>query len=262
MFDNAYMVPTVTTGGPSPAAVTIYNSSGQQYTVGLSQLVKGSYAALCAFPLNGGDFSLALTPVETVLLMWAGRTINAGTIIETGYSSGLLIDMTGAPPVGGVLTRDVVYDTGTGWNLNNEYWTTQVAINTELASVLITSPTQTAYSHSRQLALAQARWQRRGSGSLTEKVTGVKWKKDTFIIEENNTFLSGTITVQTVVAVGFVTFALVVALGVVFSVQSIGSDGTTIGFVYNGTRSAENIMNLLTVGAQVVFHRPTVSSEV
>jgi hypothetical protein len=132
-------IPTVTTGGPSPGAVTIYNSSGQQYTVGLSQLVKGSYAALCAFPLNGGDFSLALTPVETVLLMWAGRTINAGTVIETGYSSGLLIDMTGAPPVGGVLTRDVVYDTGTGWNLNNEYWTTQVAINTELASVLITS---------------------------------------------------------------------------------------------------------------------------
>jgi hypothetical protein len=239
-------VPTVTRNGPSPGAVTILNSSGKKYTVGLSQSVGGTYAALCAFPLNGGEFSLALTPVETVLLMWASRTINTGTVIVTGYSSGLLIDMTGAPQG----TREVQYDTSNGWKLNNQAWTEQVAINTLLAGVLITPPIPTAFSRSRQIAQAQSRLLGlSGDGGCTT-VANITWHTGTFILEDGNTYLSGTISVKAAVAVGFIGFVL---SGLYFSISNLSPDGLTFNVVYNGTASVDFVTKVLVQGARVCF---------
>ncbi len=94
-----------------------------------------------------------------------------------------------------------------------------------------------------------------GPVPLKDKVIHVRWNKKG---AENDTFLSGTITVQTAVAVGFAVFVL---SGVYFSVQKI-TGGTTVDFTYNGTQSAEFIKSLLVAGAEVIFQQKKGSSEV
>ncbi|HEX8432128.1 MAG TPA: hypothetical protein VF625_12620, partial [Longimicrobium sp.] len=111
----------VTEGG-DPRGISINNTTETQFVCGISQLQNGVYAPIAAFPLFGLNENL-LVPVEKVFLMFATRTLDTGTVIEKAFSSGMMIDLTGATPdAKGVVSRQVAYDVNTGWDDSNAPW--------------------------------------------------------------------------------------------------------------------------------------------
>jgi hypothetical protein len=66
------------------------------------------------------------------------------------------------------------------------------------------------------------------------------------------TFLSGRLRVGTALAAGFGFFIL---SGVRFTIKNGGAGGTQFDFVYNGTKSAQNIKELLHAGVEAEFHK-------
>jgi len=128
---------TVSDGGPEDA-ISVVNQTSSQFTCGISQLQSdGTYSPLAAFPLYGHSED-EMVPVEKVFLMFASGTINTGTVIEKSFSSGILIDLTGAPQdASGTITRNVSFDINASWSDNQGTWGTVLPPNTSLVPLLI-----------------------------------------------------------------------------------------------------------------------------
>jgi hypothetical protein len=125
------------TDGGDPRGISIINSTDTQFVCGISQLQNGVYAPIAAFPLFGNNEDL-LVPVEKVFLMFATRTVDTGTVIEKSFSSGMMIDLTGATPdAKGVVGRQVTYDLNKGWDDSNAPWGVAYPPNTNLVPLLI-----------------------------------------------------------------------------------------------------------------------------
>jgi len=124
---------TVSSGGVT-SAISIENSSGQEFTCGISQTVDGSSAPvpMCAFPLFGMGLDV-IAPIEKVLLTFATQPLNTGSVIEQTFAPGFLIDLTGAPNN----TRSVSFDINQGWSNGSAIWASQVPPNSNLLPLLI-----------------------------------------------------------------------------------------------------------------------------
>lgn len=127
----------VADGGPEDA-ISVVNATSTPFTCGISQLQSdGTYAPLAVFPLFGNTED-EMVPVEKVFLMFASPTVDTGTVIEKSFSSGILIDLTGAPQDGsGVVTRNVSFDINSSWSDNEQTWGTVLPPNTALVPLLI-----------------------------------------------------------------------------------------------------------------------------
>lgn len=128
---------TVSDGGPEDA-ISVVNATSTPFTCGISQMQSdGTYSPLAVFPLFGHSED-EMVPVEKVLLMFASATVDTGTVIEKSFSSGILIDLTGAPQdASGTVTRSVSYDINTSWNDSEGTWGTVLPPNTKLVPLLI-----------------------------------------------------------------------------------------------------------------------------
>jgi hypothetical protein len=132
------------TGG-NPKAITIENTSGDQFTAGISETVvnadgTSSSNPLCAFNLFGTT-TLQIAPVEQVLLMFATDSYNTGTVVYNAFTNGLLIDLTQAN------LRSVKFDINAGWSslpTAGASWAQQVSNNAPLAPLLIDTPAASA----------------------------------------------------------------------------------------------------------------------
>jgi hypothetical protein len=122
---------TSTSGGQTDA-ISIQNGSGTQYTAGISQTQGTATTLVCAVPLYGSE-TIAIAPVEQVLLMFATTSTNAGAYIENAFSQGILIDLTGAT------SRSVSYDINAGWSWGSATWASAVNNGAELTPLLITN---------------------------------------------------------------------------------------------------------------------------
>jgi hypothetical protein len=127
----------VVNGGPDDS-ISVVNGTSTPFTCGISQLKSdGTYGPLAVFPLFGNSED-EMVPVEKVFLMFASNTINTGTVIEKSFSSGILVDMTGATAdASGALTRAVSYDLNASWSDNSATWGTVLPPNTSLVPLLI-----------------------------------------------------------------------------------------------------------------------------
>jgi hypothetical protein len=133
----------VTTGGEA-TAITIVNQTSTQFTCGLAQPADGSPAPFCAFPLTGGTL-LQIIPLPKVLLMFATQPVDTGTLVESSYNQGMLIDLAGAPAdPNGAARRQVSYDINAGWSAGGASWAIIVPADATLARPLIELPATVA----------------------------------------------------------------------------------------------------------------------
>ena len=107
------------------------------WTSGISQLTgNGTPSPMVALPLYGNMLEV-IVPIEKVLLMFASPTVNTGTVIYKSYSSGVLVDLTGAP--GNPPTRTVIFDLNDGWSWGDQGWGTPVQAQADLIPFLISN---------------------------------------------------------------------------------------------------------------------------
>jgi hypothetical protein len=136
----------VTDGGPAQA-ISILNTSGEEFTCGTSQqLADGSYSPMCAFPLYGHQLD-AIAPIEKILLMFSTEPANTGTVVEQAYTNSILIDLTSAN------LREVYFDINQGWSWGGYNWASSYLPNENLVPLLIESP---ASDYSKALVKAAA----------------------------------------------------------------------------------------------------------
>ncbi len=119
--------------GGTAGAITVYNTSDTEYATGISLVNNGVASPICAFPLFGGGTEDVIAPIEKVLLMFSTTPVNTGTVVEQAYSSGILIDLTGAT------SRTVSFDINGGWSWGGQTWATAVAPQEKLVPLLIDS---------------------------------------------------------------------------------------------------------------------------
>lgn len=120
--------------GGTALAISIFNTTTQQFTCGISEMQNGVPLPLCAFPLYGNGMDV-IAPIERVLLMFSTLPVNTGTVIEQAYSQAILIDLTGDNQ------RVVSFDINTGWNWGGFSWAQAIPANANLIPLLIESPT-------------------------------------------------------------------------------------------------------------------------
>jgi hypothetical protein len=129
----------VVTSGGDPAAMTIDGCPGAEFTVGISQQVgtTDSYNPLVAFDC-AGDTSIAIIPIEQVLLTFMTGTVNTGTVYYTAQTSGMLVDVTAYAGK----TLMVGYDKNNGWSCADAMSKT-IRKGADLSKLLVTTPTPT-----------------------------------------------------------------------------------------------------------------------
>jgi hypothetical protein len=117
------------------SAISLNNQSSQPWTSGISQVVQGQPPSpMVALPLYGNMLDV-IAPIEQVLLLFASPTVNTGTVIYKSYSSGVLVDLTGAP--GNPASRTVMFDLNDGWSWGGAPWGTPVQAQEDLIPILI-----------------------------------------------------------------------------------------------------------------------------
>lgn len=125
-------VGNVTDGGTA-GAISILNTTSQQFTCGISEMQNGTAMPMCAFPLYGNGLDV-IAPIEKVLLMFSTLPVNTGTVIEQAYSQGILIDLTGNNE------QTVAFDINEGWSWGGYSWAQSVQANANLIPLLIEPP--------------------------------------------------------------------------------------------------------------------------
>ncbi|WP_051662733.1 hypothetical protein [Flavobacterium sp. KJJ] len=121
-----------TTGGVD-GAVSFLNQDTQGFTVGINQVVNGKSNILCAFPILGAGSSRVITPITKIALIFSTDEIQTATVITKAMSAGAFIDLTS------VSSREVNYDTNTGWSADKGTWLKNFDAFADLQAMLIES---------------------------------------------------------------------------------------------------------------------------
>ncbi len=116
--------------GNTPLGIEILNETTTPVTCGISEVVEGKAEPLCAFPLYGNGLD-SIVPIQKVMLTFATKQVNTGTVIEKAYSQSILIDLTSAN------SRTVTFDINNGWSWGQFAWAQSVAANSNVAPLLI-----------------------------------------------------------------------------------------------------------------------------
>lgn len=116
--------------GNTPRGIEVLNETTTPVTCGISEVVEGKAEPLCAFPLYGKGLD-AIVPIQKVMLSFATKQVNTGTVIEKAYSQSLMIDLTSAS------SRTVTFDINDGWSWGNYAWAQAIEANSDVAPLLI-----------------------------------------------------------------------------------------------------------------------------
>lgn len=122
-----------TTNG-SDGTISFFNNDTKQFTIGINQLVNGQSNILCAFPILGSGYSSVITPINKIALIFSQQRIPNATVITKAMAAGAFIDLTDAT------SREVNYDTNTGWSAGGAVWLKNFDASTDLTSLLIEDP--------------------------------------------------------------------------------------------------------------------------
>jgi hypothetical protein len=124
---------TVDTTGGVDGTISIQNTVPVQFSCGVAQPdPNGAAIPMCAFNLYGLQLDV-IAPVEQVMFMFAIDQINTGTVIEKAFSSGLKIDLIGAPDN----KRVVSFEINNGWSWDGGPWGLMVPAGASLVPLLI-----------------------------------------------------------------------------------------------------------------------------
>lgn len=120
---------TVGTGN-TPLGIEVANGTTTPVTCGISEVVAGVAEPLCAFPLYGNGLD-AMVPIQKVMLTFATKQVNTGTVIEKAYSQSILVDLTSANQ------RAVSFDINNGWSWGGFSWAQAILANSDVGPLLI-----------------------------------------------------------------------------------------------------------------------------
>lgn len=130
----------ITTNG-IPNAIEIVNQTNQKFTCGISQRQESQSTPnpMCAFPLYGGNLDV-IVPIEKIMLIFATKPVNTGTVIEQSFGPGIVIDLTEAPKASDdAKERAVTYDINTNWGFaTGETWAETIPVQGNIVQHLIT----------------------------------------------------------------------------------------------------------------------------
>lgn len=116
--------------GETPLGIEVLNETNTEVTCGISEVVNGAAEPLCAFPLYGNGLD-AMVPIQKVMLTFATKQVNTGTVIEKAYSQSILVDLTSANQ------RVVTFDINDGWSWGGFSWAQAIAANSNVGPLLI-----------------------------------------------------------------------------------------------------------------------------
>lgn len=114
----------------TPGNIAVMNQTSNPFTCGISEVVNGTAEPLCAFPLYGNGLD-AMVPIEKVMLTFATKQVNTGTVIERAYSQSILVDLTSATQ------RAVSFDINKGWSWGGYGWGQAIPANQNVVPILI-----------------------------------------------------------------------------------------------------------------------------
>lgn len=135
----------------TPQAIQIANSSGVPFVCGISQPVAGVSTPLCAFPLAGQDMDI-IAPIQQVVLVFAAKQFNTGSVIEQAFGQGVVIDLTAVP------TRSLTFEQNAGWSwATGETWAKTIPASGSLVPFVIVSTPSLQAAQQRQMAVAEAK---------------------------------------------------------------------------------------------------------
>ncbi|MET0753122.1 MAG: hypothetical protein ABWZ66_07105 [Pyrinomonadaceae bacterium] len=123
----------VVTSNGRKGDVAIKNGGKKEWTCGMSQVVNGKLATLCAFPLFG-NFNVLMMPYEQVLLVFESGETDTGTVVEETISSSIILTLTG-DDVG--KTKNVSFSIDNGWDAQGANWAKISTDTINLADTLI-----------------------------------------------------------------------------------------------------------------------------
>lgn len=118
------------TQGREQGVVSIVSAATDAFSCGLSQSIASVVSPVCAFPLYPGAMSM-IAPTARLLVLFAIDQKVAGQVVDTAYSSGLLIDFDDQPE------RDVSFDINNGWNAAGAVWASPVSADDDIVPLLI-----------------------------------------------------------------------------------------------------------------------------
>lgn len=124
---------TVIQGG-TIGAVTINNRTETQFSCGMTVKSGNDSNPICALPLYGKSEDI-MAPIEKILMMFATKDVNTGTVIEKSITDSIFIDMTGATGN----KRMVEYQINKSWSWDKGAWAQTFDPDEKLAPLLIES---------------------------------------------------------------------------------------------------------------------------
>jgi len=126
---------TTTTAG-IPGALSVLNTSGQDFTVGVTasgtvQGVAQSAAPLFAVALTGSDLKL-IELTRKVLFVVSGSNAVPGAVVTQSLGPGVMVDFASAPDG----ERSLSFDRDSGWSWGDAVWADAVPPGANLKSLL------------------------------------------------------------------------------------------------------------------------------
>ena len=232
------------TDAPDTTLFSIHNEELRVNNFYVSQkILSGPGDYIVVKPILGDGLG-TFEPIETIAMMLAARPVATGTMVTQAFSAGALVTLEG------ITAASISYDKDKSWSVSaGDYKKLEIGDNVYDSMLKAAS-----VSAAKQMARAQARWQRLGSegGGFPDKVNSVKWDGDTFVTEELGNHFEGTLTVNTALAAGFLFF---VASAVQFNIKRYPDQSTRIGFSYDGPLAFAAMKDILYNGVMAFFSR-------
>jgi hypothetical protein len=113
-------------------------------------------------------------PIETVAMILGTQAYSTGTMITQAFSPGAIVTLPG------ITAASVAYDQSTGWSATAG----DLALMQLGDAVYDSMLKAAAASVAKQMAQAQARWQRLGGGGVADIVKSVSWNTSAFATAE------------------------------------------------------------------------------
>ncbi|AQR60921.1 hypothetical protein BZG35_04080 [Brevundimonas sp. LM2] len=113
-----------------PGVAALINDGEEAWTWGLCRTLAGEMAPICAFPLHGHGMGM-LAPTDRIVAVFATDSTPLGSVVETAFGPGLLIDFSGAK------ARAVSFDIDRGWAAEGAAWARRIPAGSALGPLLI-----------------------------------------------------------------------------------------------------------------------------
>ena len=118
-------------GGGTGGGVDIFNYAVEPWDVGFNQAINGENGPMFVLPVYAEQMQ-TVEPIERVLLMITGQSMEPGEVVKQAVAPGLFIDFTG-----GEAQQTVEFDINQGWTWGGGTWAQAVNPGADIQALLV-----------------------------------------------------------------------------------------------------------------------------